>query len=86
MVIPPKPWAPLILPYVDRMTEDVCYVVTVQGAKVKRTTTGYYVDHDDDALILLDEKGKFRNVVIENIIRINYYKAGREPFSRGEIG
>lgn len=83
MVMPPKPWAPLILPYLDKMTEDVCYLVTVQGPKVKRTTTGYYVDHDNDTLILMDEKGKFRNVTVENIIRINFYREGKAPFARG---
>lgn len=67
------------LTYVEQMTPDVCYVVTTQ-MKVKRSVTGYYVSHDDDTIILLNEKGKFSNVTIEHIIRINFYHEGRAPF------
>lgn len=65
------------LPLLDSST---CYVITVQHPTVKRTTTGYYVSHDDENMTLLDEKGKFRNVNIDKIIRINFYHEGRAPF------
>lgn len=78
--MPNPPLTPLILSYVEQMKVETCYVVTIQGPKVKRTTTGYYVSHDDETLILLDGEGKFRNVTIERIIRINFYHEGRAPF------
>lgn len=77
--MPERPYAPLILPYVEKMEPEVCYVVTTQ-MKVKRTVTGYYISNDDETLILMNEKGKFSNVTIENIIRINFYQEGRAPF------
>ena len=61
------------MPFVEQMDPEVVYVITIQGPKIKRTTTGRYVGHDLTDVVLLDEKGKFRSIPIEKIIRINYY-------------
>ena len=70
----------LVGPFLNKMSPEVVYVITIQGPKVKRTVTGYYVSHDLTDVVLLDEKGKFKRVPIDRIIRINYYNEGRAPF------
>jgi hypothetical protein len=56
------------------MSPETVYVVTWTTEKTKRSVTGRFVSHDDETLILMDEKGRFRNAPIDKIIRINFYK------------
>ena len=67
-------------PFLDQMSPETVYVVTWTTEKTKRSVTGRFVSHDDETLILMDEKGRFRNAPIDKIIRINYYEEGRAPF------
>jgi len=67
-------------PFLDQMSPETVYVVTWTTEKTKRSVTGRFVSHDDETLILMDEKGRFRNAPIDKVIRINYYEEGRAPF------
>lgn len=70
------------LTYIEQMEPDVCYVIETAYPTMKRTTTGYYVTHSDEQVTLLDQKGRFKHVDIDRIIRINFYQEGRAPFER----
>jgi hypothetical protein len=67
-------------PFVEQMNPETVYVVTWRTEKTKRSVTGRYVSHDDQELMLMDEKGRFRHAPIDKIIRINFYTEGRAPF------
>lgn len=59
---------------------NTVWVMTYSTEKSKTSVTGKYVSHDLTEVVLLTEKGRFRKVPIEKIMRINYYQEGRAPF------
>lgn len=58
----------------EQMSPETVYVVTWITEKTKRSVTGRYVSHNDEEMLLMDEKGRFRHAPIDRIIRINFYK------------
>ena len=65
---------------IEALQSDVCYVITYTTEKSKTSVTGYFVGGDLTEVVLLTQRGQFRKIPIEKIIRINYYQAGRAPF------
>lgn len=59
---------------VKKLWVNYIYKITYQSKKNKVNVTGKFIGINEDKVLLQDQKGLFRNVVINSIIRINYFK------------